>query len=358
MKTSQTPASLGFHFPAEFEPQEALWLSWPHKEASWPGKLDSIFNSYCEFVLRVASHQKVNINVANEVMKQFAVRTIQNSIYGKSVNQLNSLMANITFYFHPTNDAWCRDHGPAFLINKETKEKVIVDWDYNAWGDKYPPHELDDNIPTLIGESLDLPVFYPNIIMEGGSVEFNGNGTILTTTACLLNKNRNPSLSKTDIEKHLKEYYGAQQILWLGDGIIGDDTDGHIDDITRFVSEDTVVTVIEDNEDDENFSILQENLALLKEMRLPDGRPLNIVTLPMPKPVMHEGEQLPASYANFYISNEMVIVPTFRDDENDTKAIEILQGCFTTRKVIGIDSVDLIWGLGSFHCLSQQEPKI
>ncbi len=358
MKTSQTPASLGFHFPAEFEPQEALWLSWPHKEASWPGKLDSIFNSYSEFILRVASHQKVNINVANEVMKQFAVRTIQNSFYGKSVNQLNSLMANITFYFHPTNDAWCRDHGPAFLINKETMEKVIVDWGYNAWGDKYPPHELDDNIPTLIGESLKLPVYYPNIIMEGGSVEFNGNGTILTTTACLLNKNRNPSLSQSDIEKYLKDYYGAKQILWLGDGIIGDDTDGHIDDITRFVSEDTVVTVIEDNKDDENFSILQENLSMLKAMRLPDGRPLKIVTLPMPKPVMHEGEQLPASYANFYISNEMVIVPTFRDDENDTKAIEILQGCFTTRKVIGIDSVDLIWGLGSFHCLSQQEPKI
>ncbi len=358
MKTSQTPASLGFHFPAEFEPQEALWLSWPHKEASWPGKLDSIFNSYSEFILRVASHQKVNINVANEVMKQFAVRTIQNSIYGKSVNQLNSLMANITFYFHPTNDAWCRDHGPAFLINKETKEKVIVDWGYNAWGDKYPPHELDDNIPTLIAESLNLPVYYPNIIMEGGSVEFNGNGTILTTTACLLNKNRNPNLSKSDIEKYLKDYYGAKQILWLGDGIIGDDTDGHIDDITRFVSEDTVVTVIEDNKDDENFSILQENLSMLEAMRLPDGRPLKIVTLPMPKPVMHEGEQLPASYANFYISNEMVIVPTFRDPENDTKALEILQGCFTTRKVIGIDSVDLIWGLGSFHCLSQQEPKI
>jgi len=358
MKSNQTPASLGFHFPAEFAPQEALWLSWPHKEASWPGKLDSIFNSYCEFILRVASHQKVNINVANEVMKQFAVRTIQNSAFGKSVNQLNGLMANINFYFHPTNDAWCRDHGPAFLINKDKKEKVIVDWGYNAWGDKYPPYELDDNIPTLIGESLGLPVYYPNIIMEGGSVDFNGNGTILTTTACLLNKNRNPELSKIEIENYLKDYYGAKQILWLGDGIIGDDTDGHVDDITRFVSEDTVVTVIEDNESDENHTILQENLELLQSMRLPDGRPLNIITLPMPTPVMHEGERLPASYANFYISNESVIVPTFRDVKNDGKAIEILQSCFTNRKVIGIDSVDLIWGLGSFHCLSQQEPKI
>ncbi len=358
MKTKQTPASLGFHFPAEFAPQEALWLSWPHKEASWPGKLDSIFNSYSEFILRVASHQKVNINVVNEVMKQFAVRTIQNSIYGKSVNQLNSLMANITFYFHPTNDAWCRDHGPAFLINKETQEKIIVDWGYNAWGGKYPPFELDDNIPTLIGESLGLPVHYPNIIMEGGSVDFNGNGTILTTTACLLNKNRNPNLSKIEIENYLKDFYGANQILWLGDGIIGDDTDGHIDDITRFVSEDTVVTVIEENEADDNYAILQENLSLLKEMRLPDGRPLKIITLPMPTPVLYDGERLPASYANFYISNEMVIVPTFRDAVNDVKAIEILQGCFNNRQVVGIDSVDLIWGLGSFHCLSQQEPKI
>ncbi len=358
MKNNQTPKQLGFHFPAEFEKQTALWLSWPHKEASWPGKLHLIFNSYSEFILQVASHQKVNINVTDEVMKQFAIRTIQNSSYAKTVNQLNELMANITFYFHPTNDAWCRDHGPAFLMNRETKEKVIVDWGYNAWGDKYPPYDLDDNIPTLIGKSLNLPVFYPEIVMEGGSVEFNGKGTLMTTTACLLNENRNPHLNQEQIEKYLSDYYGVSHILWLGDGIVGDDTDGHIDDITRFVNENTVVTVVEENESDENYHILQENLKILKKMRLEDGSPLNIVELPMPNPIIYDDQRLPASYANFYISNEKVIVPIFRDEKNDQKALDILQSCFTDRKVIGIDSVDLIWGLGSFHCLSQQEPAV
>jgi agmatine deiminase len=265
-------------------------------------------------------------------------------------------LRKVEFFQFPTNDAWCRDHGPAFLINPQTKQKVIVDWAYNAWGNKYPPFDLDDVIPTKIGKHMGLAVYHPGIVMEGGSVDFNGAGTILTSTACLLNTNRNPHLNQQQIEEYLMNYYGAKQILWLGDGIIGDDTDGHIDDITRFVNEDTVVTVIEKNKDDENYHILQQNLELLKTMRLLNGKPLNIVELPMPDPVYYDGQRLPASYANFYIANSAVIVPTYRCDK-DEKALEIIQQCFPDRKVVGIDSTDIIWGLGSFHCLSQQEPE-
>lgn len=348
----QTPKQLGFSFPAEFAPQKALWLSWPHKEESWPGKLETIYKPYCEFILLVSRHQQVCINVADEAMKQFALSHIEK--YESTVQ--HAKVQNISFFYHPTNDAWCRDHGPAFIVNKETGEKAIVDWGYNAWGGKYPPYDLDDVVPTKIGEALGLKFFHPGIVMEGGSVEFNGRGTLLTTTACLLNENRNPHLSKEQIEEYLKEYYGVTHILWLGDGIVGDDTDGHIDDITRFVNEDTVVTVVEENEEDENYGLLQENLRLLQDMKLEDGSPLKVVELPMPKPVEYDGQRLPASYANFYIANMCVIVPTFRDEVNDKKALQILQECFPGREVIGIDSVDIIWGLGSFHCLSQQEP--
>jgi agmatine deiminase len=193
--------------------------------------------------------------------------------------------------------------------------------------------------------------------MEGGSVEFNGKGTLLTSKACLLNPNRNPHLNQEQIEQYLCDYYGVRHILWVGDGILGDDTDGHIDDITRFVNEDTVVTVVEENKVDGNYEILQENLNLLQLMRLENGKPLNVVELPMPSPVIWEGQRLPASYANFYIANEVVVVPTFRD-KNDQKALDILSSCFPTRRVVGIDSTDIIWGLGSFHCLSQQEPAV
>jgi len=357
MKIDFTPRELGFYFPAEFAPQRAMWLSWPHKEASWPGKIDKIYDPYCEFVLRVARHQKVCINVMDATMHHDAIRKLTQATYALKSRDLDTLIDNITFYYHPTNDAWCRDHGPAFLLHSERNEKVIVDWGYNAWGDKYPPYDLDDVIPTLIGEKLDLQVFHPNIVMEGGSVDFNGTGTVLTTTACLLNPNRNPHLSQYEIENYLVEYYGVNHILWLDEGIIGDDTDGHIDDITRFVNEDTVVTVIEKNRQDDNYDILQDNLKLLKKMRLADDRSLNIVELPMPSHVEYEGERLPASYANFYIANKSVIVPIFRDDKNDTEALDILQECFPDREVVGIDSTDIIWGLGSFHCLSQQEPE-
>ena len=307
-----------------------------------------VYKPYAEFIKIVAEGELVRINVKDEQMAAFAK---------EQLIAVGADLTKIEFYLFPTNDAWCRDHGPAFLINPDTKEKVIVDWDYNAWGGKYPPFDLDDVIPTKIGERLGYKVFHPGIVMEGGSVDFNGKGTILTSTACLLNKNRNPHLSKEQIEDYLRNFYGAEQILWLNDGIVGDDTDGHIDDITRFVNEDTVVTVVEDNPEDENYHILQENLETLRTMRLLNGKPLNIIELPMPDPVIYDDQRLPASYANFYIANSAVIVPTYRCTK-DEEAIEILQQCFPDRKVVGIDSTDIIWGLGSFHCLSQQEPAV
>lgn len=344
-----TPAELGYYFPAEFAPHTSTWLSWPHKEESWPGKINTIFPRYAEFIKYVSLGERVNINVADEEMKSFAT----GHLLAAGVD-----MSQIGFHFFPTNDAWCRDHGPAFLINPAADvKKVLVKWDYNAWGNKYPPHDLDNQIPIRIAEKLGIPCFKPGIVMEGGSVEFNGKGTLMTSKACLLNENRNPHLNQTQIERFLQDYYGVNHILWVGDGIIGDDTDGHIDDITRFVNEDTVVTVVEENKQDENHVILEENLEMLKQMRLENGKQLNIVELPMPLPVIWEDQRLPASYANFYIANHAVVVPTFRD-KNDQKALDILTQCFPDRKVVGVDSTDIIWGLGSFHCLSQQEPAV
>lgn len=345
----KTPAELGYYFPAEFASHTATWLSWPHKEGSWPGKLDTVFAPYSEFIKYVALGEIVHINVADEEMKAFALAQLEKA----GVN-----LANIRFHFFPTNDAWCRDHGPAFLINPDADvKKVLVKWNYNAWGEKYPPHDLDNQIPIKIATELGIPCFKPGIVMEGGAVEFNGKGTLLTSEACLLNENRNPHLNQTQIERYLQDFYGVNQILWVGDGIIGDDTDGHIDDITRFVNEDTVLTAVEENRADENYGLLQENLERLHKMRLADGKQLNVVELPMPAPVIWDDQRLPASYANFYIANHAVVVPTFRD-ANDQKAIDIISDCFPDRNVVGVDSTDIIWGLGSFHCLSQQEPAV
>jgi len=349
MMNSKTPKELGYYFPAEFAPHIATWLSWPHKEASWPGKIHTIFPYYCRFIQELALSEKVCINVNDEKMKAFAIEQL--TISGTSLQ-------NIEFFFHPTNDAWCRDHGPAFLINPDGKPtKAVVDWGYNAWGNKYPPYDLDDVVPTLVANQYGIPVYYPGIVMEGGSVEFNGKGTLLTSTACLLNKNRNPHLNQQQIEEYLRNYYGVEQVLWVDEGILGDDTDGHIDDTVRFVNEDTVLTVVEENRDDENYELLQHNLKQLKEMRLLNGKQLNIVELPMPNALLYEDQRLPCSYANFYIANKSVIVPVFRS-RNDDKALQIIQDCFPTRRVIGIDSTEIIWGLGSFHCLSQQEPAV
>jgi len=347
--THPTPQAQGYYFPAEFAPHVATWLSWPHKEASWPGKIHTIYPYYAQFVKVLTESELVRINVVDAAMQQFATDHLLKA---------GVPMDKVEFFLHPTNDAWCRDHGPAFLINPNAaQKKVIVDWNYNAWGDKYPPYDLDDVIPTRIAEHFGLPVYYPGIIMEGGSVEFNGAGTLLTSTACLLNPNRNPHLNQEQIEQYLRSYYGVEQILWVDEGIVGDDTDGHIDDTVRFVNADTVLTVIETNKQDENHDILQHNLKQLQQMRLLNGKQLNIVELPMPDAVVYEDQRLPASYANFYISNKHVIVPTFRCAKDD-QALSIIQQCFPERTVVGIDSTEIIWGLGSFHCLSQQEPAV
>jgi len=344
-----TPKALGYSFPAEFEPHVATWLSWPHKEASWPGKIETIFPRYAEFVKTLAEGERVRINVANEALKVFALGHLEKA---------GADLSNVEFFMHPTNDAWCRDHGPAFLVNRREGKKAIVDWNYNAWGGKYPPFDLDDVIPTRIGEALGLEVFHPGIIMEGGSVDFNGAGTVITSTCCLLNVNRNPHLSQAEIEKYICDFYGQEKVLWVTEGVVGDDTDGHIDDTVRFVNQDTVITVIEEKKSDANYEPLQRNLEDLKKMRLLNGKQLNIIELHMPDEVIWEGQSLPASYGNFYIANHAVVVPTFRHDKKDAKALDIIGACFPDRKVVGIDSTDIIWGLGSFHCLSQQEPQI
>jgi agmatine deiminase len=343
-----TPKESGFIFPAEWATHDATWLSFPWNVDTWEDRFERIYEPYFRFIQEVSEVETVCINAANDVVKSL----ITNQLKKKGLEN-----HNIRVFDHPTNDSWCRDHGPAFVINTSSREKAIVDWEYNAWGGKYPPFDDDNRIPSRIAKVLNLKTFKPGIVMEGGSIEVNGAGALLTSKSCLLNKNRNPHLNQQEIEEYLRSYYGVDQILWVEDGIVGDDTDGHIDDTTRFVNENTVLTVMEYDRTDANYEPLNANLKLLKAMRLDNGSKLNIVELPMPDPVIDSGFRLPASYANFYISNSKVIVPTYRCKKDDT-ALEIISRCFPDRKIIGIDSTDIIWGLGSFHCLSQQEPTV
>src|SRR5205085_5983617 len=241
-----------------------------------------------------------------------------------------------------------------FLTRDTDPKLAVVDWNYNGWGNKYPPYDLDEVVPTRIAESMDVPIFYPEMILEGGSIDVNGAGALLTTESCLLNKNRNPNLSREEIEQRLRDFLGVKEILWLGDGIEGDDTDGHVDDLARFVSENKVVTVVEENSDDANYKPLQKNLGRLREMKV-GRRRIDMEILPMPRKIIREGMRLPASYANFYIANSAVLVPTFSDPA-DKMALSILEKCFPNRRVVGIDCRELIWGLGTFHCLTQQPP--
>jgi agmatine deiminase len=341
-----TPAELGYWFPAEWEAHAGTWLSYPHNEASWPGKIHTIFPFYNEFIRNLAKGEMVNINVISKEMQVRVDEDLRNS----GVN-----MDHVMLHLFPTNDAWCRDHGPAFVINpSKDQPKAIVNWKYNGWGGKYPA-DLDTTIPARIGEKLGLPVFHPGVVMEGGSVDFNGRGTLITTASCLLHPNRNPGLSRESIEKFLMDYYGVEQVLWLGEGIEGDDTDGHVDDLTRFVNHDTVITMVEANKSDPNYIPLKDNIKALNSFRLVNGKQLNVVEIPMPEPLYYQDQRLPVSYANFYIANAGVMVPVF-NCKQDRQALDILSSCFTDRPVIGIDSTEIIWGLGSWHCLSQQEP--
>lgn len=335
--------------PAEWEPHAATWLTWPRPEGiSFPGRYEPVPDVYAQFIFHLTQHEAVHINVWHEDMAE-DIR--------KVLRRHHVPLERVFFHEFPSYEPWCRDHGPIFVVRDSAagRDRAVVDWGYNAWGGKYPPFDLDDAIPQHVAKLRGLPVFNPGIVMEGGSLELNGRGTLLTTEACLLNPNRNPNLNKAQIEQYLRDYLGVSHILWLGDGIVGDDTDGHIDDLTRFVNPNTVVTVVEEDPADENFGLLQENLARLRTMTDETGRPLRIVELPMPGLVQCEDQRLPASYANFYIANGQVIVPTYRH-ANDARVLEILQREFPDRKVVGIDSTDLIWGLGSFHCISQQEP--
>ncbi len=334
--------------PAEWAPHRGTWLSWPHKEASWPGKFEPVPGIFARMVRDLARVEEVHINVSGPDMEE-SVRTL--------LARERAELSGVRFHHHPTNDAWCRDHGPIFVQRAVDgrREEAIVDWGYNAWGGKYPPYDLDDVIPSRIGAELGLPVFHPGIVMEGGSIDVNGHGTLLTTEACLLNSNRNPALSRNQIEQYLRDYLGVQHILWLGDGIAGDDTDGHVDDLTRFVDPTTVVTVVEEDPADENYEPLQDNLQRLRSMTDQDGRPLRVELLPMPRPLFHDGQRLPASYANFYVANGLVLLPGY-DADQDAKADAVLRRLFPGRRIVVMDCTDLVWGLGAFHCVTQQWP--
>jgi len=348
MTNSPTPASLGYRMPPEWAPHRGTWLSWPHKKASWPGNFEPVPGIFARMVRELAAHEEVHINVSGAEMEA-DVRSL--------LERAGVRLARVFFHHNPTDDAWCRDHGPIF-VQRTTQgglEEAIIDWGYNAWGGKYPPFDLDDVVPSRIGRELGLRVFHPGIVMEGGSLDVNGQGTLLTTEACLLNPNRNPDLTRAQIEDYLRGYLGVTKILWLGDGIAGDDTDGHVDDLTRFVDPSTVVTVIEDDPQDENYEPLQANLERLRGMTDQDGRPLRIELLPMPRPLYHDGQRLPASYANFYIANGVILLPGY-DAERDEEARATLQRLFPGRRVVVVDCTDLVWGLGAFHCVTQQWP--
>lgn len=342
-----TPQAQGFFFPPEWHPHRATWLTFPHNEASWQGsKRQRMYPQYVAFIKAISAGEKVCLNVHNEAVRQLASNELLKG--GVDLEQIEFLMT-------PTNDAWCRDHGPAFLINPSTQKRLIVEWGHNAWGGKYPPFDDDDRIPIKVAEYLGLPYVQPGIIMEGGSVEFNGAGTVLTSQSCLLNPNRNPHLTQAQIEQYLYDYYGMEQVLWVADGIVGDDTDGHIDDTTRFVNEDTVVAMVDPG--GENEAVLNTNLKMLNAMRLLNGKQLNIIEIPMPAPLVIDDFMTPASYANFYICNAGVLVPTYRSAQ-DQVALDLLSACFKDRPVVGLDATNIIWGQGSFHCLSQQEPLV
>lgn len=329
--------------PAEWESHEATWLAWPHNKLHWPGKFEPIPHVYCDIVHELQKSENVYICVNNAEMEKSA----------REMLLKEGDLTNVRFFQIPTDASWMRDNGPIFVLDENNK-LIITDWIHNAWGGQWP-YELDDIVPQKIAPHFGFEVIEPKMVLEGGSIDVNGKGTLLTTEQCLLNPNRNPDLNKEQIEERLKKYLGVTNILWLKEGVEGDDTSGHVDDIARFVDSKTVVCCTEENPSDENYKALKQNLHDLKQMKDQDGELLKVVELPMPDPVIYEETRLPASYANFYISNKTVIVPTFQD-RHDESAIKILSKFFPTRKVVGIDCLDLVWGLGTLHCSTQQQP--
>jgi agmatine deiminase len=346
-----TPAEHGFAFPPEWHRHAGTWISWPRPEGiSFPGRYAECIHNVVEVVRAITRFERVNVNVPNIDYE----RIVRDLLARGRVP-----LRRIAFHHIRTNECWTRDHGPAFVLRtrRGRTEGAIVDWGYNAWGGKYPPYDADDEVPTRIAERGGLPVFYPGIVMEGGAVDFNGAGTVLTTRSCLLNENRNPRLSQRQVERFLKAYYGQRHVVWLGEGIAGDDTDGHIDDLARFVNDRTVVIGIEDDPADSNYEVLRSNRRLLERARDQDGRPFTIVDLPMPRPVRYQGQRLPATYLNFYFVNDALLVPTFGNARRDRRALAILQELLPGRRVEGVDCRALIWGLGAIHCLTQQQPR-
>lgn len=343
MNDRLTPKQQEYRWPAEWEPHVGTLLSWPHNRESWPGKFEPVPGVYKKLVSALCEVEDVHIlAAAGEVLTQ--------------AEDLVGHLPNVFIHAIPTNDAWARDHGPSFLQAPKGKPWMAVDWNYNAWGGKYPPWDNDQAVPERLSEKLGFGRFQPGIVMEGGAVDGNGAGLVLSTTECLLNPNRNPHLSQEQTEKFLCDYLCAEKILWLHRGIAGDDTDGHIDELARFVGMGTVVAAYEEDKSDENYEALQQNFKDLQAMTDLSEQPLEVIPLHMPKAKYQDDQRLPASYCNFYIANDIVIVPQFGDDA-DEKACDTLGQCFPDRKIVPIDAIDLVWGLGAFHCISQQIMK-
>jgi agmatine deiminase len=356
---SGTPRQQGYRMPAEWEPHEATWLAWPHNPEDWPGKFQPIPWVYAEIVRHLARVENVHILVEDGTAEKRARRILQRA-------QANP--ARVHFHLWPTDRVWTRDSGPIFVwSNQPGKDSVaITNWKFNAWA-KYADWHKDNEIPRLAAELLSLPQWTPTIetpagpqriVLEGGSIDVNGAGTLITTEECLLSEvqQRNPGLTRRQLEQIFHDYLGVDQVLWMNKGIAGDDTHGHVDDITRFVGLNTIVTVVEPNRDDDNHLPLSENLDRLRSARNSEGNSFEVVELPMPPPIVFDGQRLPASYANFYIANGLVLVPTFNCSA-DRRALNILAEVFPSREVVGIYCGDLIWGLGALHCMTQQQPK-
>jgi agmatine deiminase len=345
------PAKLGFRMPAEWEPHEATWIAWPHNRDDWPGKFATIPWVYTEIVRHLSASEPVRILVNSAHAEKQALRYLSRAPLD---------LKQVAFFRFPTDRVWTRDYGPLF-VKGDTGEAALIHWRFNAWA-KYKNWKRDNEVPKKIAAKLGLRRWEPafgsrRVVLEGGSIDVNGQGLLLTTEECLLDtvQARNPGLEREDLERLLDDYLGVQKVLWLGRGIAGDDTHGHVDDLARFVNAHTVVLAVEERPALDNFKPLQENYRRLRDMTDLQGRPLDIVKLPMPDPVCFDGRPLPASYANFYIANDRVLVPTFNDPQ-DSRALGILAELFPGRTVVGIHAVDLVWGLGTLHCLTQQQP--
>ena len=338
--------------PAEWERHLATYLVWPHKRDTWPGKFEAIPPVFARMAAAIAEFEPLRLLVRDQGMAD-AAREMIITAAGPAAR-----LDRIAFTAVATNDSWIRDHGPIFVNRAapgRAPAQVALDFGFNSWGEKYGAFDLDDAVPRRLGERWGFEVIEPGMVLEGGSIDADGAGTLLTTESCLLNPNRNPALGRAEIERQLKYWLGVSTVLWLGEGIAGDDTDGHVDDLARFVAPATVVAVVEDDPRDENHRVLADNLRRLRAMRDAEGRALTVETLPMPPALYHEGTRVPASYANFYILNGGVIVPTF-DCPQDAIAIATLGRLFPGRRLAGIPSRDLVWGLGAIHCLTQQHP--